>query len=75
MTIPEIDEREVRFERSRNGGRSRRVSLVLVLLAGGMGTRLGSDAPKGMYDIGISKPVYIFQRLIENLMKVVEKAG
>lgn len=43
-----------------------------VLLAGGMGTRLGSDAPKGTYDIGITHPVYIFQRLIENLMDVVK---
>ena len=43
-----------------------------VLLAGGMGTRLGSDAPKGMYDIGITKPVYIFQRIIENLFEVVD---
>ena len=45
-----------------------------VLLAGGMGTRLGSDDPKGMYNIGITKDVYIFQRLIENLMDVVEQA-
>lgn len=45
-----------------------------VLLAGGMGTRLGSDAPKGMYNIGITKDVYIFQRLIENLMDVVKQA-
>lgn len=44
-----------------------------VLLAGGMGTRLGSDNPKGMYDIGVTKPVYIFQRLIENLFDVVDK--
>lgn len=42
-----------------------------VLLAGGMGTRLGSDAPKGVYDIGLTKEVFIFQRLIENLMDVV----
>lgn len=46
-----------------------------VLLAGGMGTRLGSDNPKGMYNIGLTKEVYIFQRLIENLMDVVEEAG
>ena len=45
-----------------------------VLLAGGMGTRLGSDAPKGVYNIGLTKEVYIFQRLIENLLDVVHAA-
>lgn len=45
-----------------------------VLLAGGMGTRLGSDAPKGVYNIGLTKDVYIFQRLIENLLDVVHRA-
>lgn len=74
MTIPEIDMGRERFERiGMEAVKAGKLSAVL--LAGGMGTRLGSDAPKGMYDIGISKPVYIFQRLIENLMKVVEKAG
>lgn len=48
--------------------------VAAVLLAGGMGTRLGSDNPKGMYDIGISRPVYIFERLIENLMETVTRA-
>lgn len=74
MTIPEIDMGRERFERI-GMEEVKAGKLGAVLLAGGMGTRLGSDAPKGMYDIGISKPVYIFQRLIENLMKVVEKAG
>ena len=46
-----------------------------VLLAGGMGTRLGSDDPKCMYDIGVTRPVYIMQRLIENLMDVVRECG
>ena len=46
-----------------------------LLLAGGMGTRLGSDNPKGMYDIGITKEVFIFQRLIENLLDVVNETG
>ena len=46
-----------------------------VLLAGGMGTRLGSDQPKGMYSIGITKEVYIFERIIRNLLDVVEDTG
>lgn len=46
-----------------------------VLLAGGMGTRLGSDNPKGMYNIGETKDVFIFERLIKNLMDVVDIAG
>lgn len=46
-----------------------------VLLAGGMGTRLGSDKPKGMYNVGVTKDLYIFECLINNLMKVVDLAG
>lgn len=46
-----------------------------VLLAGGMGTRLGSNDPKGMYNIGLTRDVFIFQRLIENLMDVTDAVG
>lgn len=46
-----------------------------VLLAGGMGTRLGSDDPKGMYNVGITRELYIFECLINNLMDVVREAS
>ncbi len=45
-----------------------------VLLAGGMGTRLGSDAPKGMYNVGLTRDLYVFECLINNLMDVVKAA-
>lgn len=44
-----------------------------VLLAGGMGTRLGSDNPKGMYNVGITRELYIFECLINNLLDVVNQ--
>lgn len=46
--------------------------VAAVLLAGGMGTRLGSDDPKGVYNIGKTRDVYIFQRIVENLMDIVK---
>ena len=46
-----------------------------VLLAGGMGTRLGSDAPKGAFNIGIKRELYIFECLINNLLNVTERVG
>ncbi len=45
-----------------------------VLLAGGMGTRLGSDDPKGVYNVGITRKLYIFECLIHNLLDVVRQA-
>ena len=45
-----------------------------VLLAGGMGTRLGFDLPKGCYNVGQTHDLYIFECLINNLMDVVKKA-
>ena len=56
-------------------GALKNMKVGALLLAGGMGTRLGSDNPKGMYNIGKTRDVYIFQRLFENLMVVSNKCG
>ena len=45
-----------------------------ILLAGGQGTRLGFDKAKGMYNIGETKELYIFEQLIGNLKKVTSAA-
>ncbi len=49
--------------------------VAAVLLAGGMGTRLGVDGPKGAYDIGVTKPLYIFEQQMKNLLDVVNACG
>lgn len=74
MQLPEIAAK--REEYTKIGLDAIRAGKVgAVLLAGGMGTRLGSDAPKGVYNIGLTRDVFIFQRLIENLLDVVHQAG
>ncbi len=74
MKLSEIEEKKAEYtEQGLEMIRAGKVGAVL--LAGGMGTRLGSDNPKGMYNIGLTKEVYIFERLIRNLQDVVEQAG
>lgn len=46
-----------------------------VLLAGGQGTRLGLDKPKGTLNIGINRELYLFEQLFRNLMDVTDEAG
>ncbi len=74
MQLAQIEERREEF--TQIGLEAVRAGKVgAVMLAGGMGTRLGSDEPKGIYNIGLTKEVFIFQRLVENLMDVVQQAG
>ncbi len=74
MELPEI--RQHADEYRQIGEKAIREGKVgAVLLAGGMGTRLGSDDPKGMYNIGLTRDLYIFQCIIGNLMDVVDSVG
>ena len=46
-----------------------------VLLAGGQGTRLGFDKAKGMYNIGQTRFLSIFEQLINNIKDVTDLSG
>jgi UDP-N-acetylglucosamine/UDP-N-acetylgalactosamine diphosphorylase len=74
MQLPEIRENEARF-REAGLAAIRAGKVGAVLLAGGMGTRLGSDDPKGMYNIGLTRELYIFECQVNNLMDVVRQSG
>lgn len=74
LTLPEIAAQKNIFRAA--GERAIAEGKVAgVLLAGGQGTRLGWDAPKGTFDIGLSRPLYIFECLFRNLMEVTERVG
>lgn len=74
LEIPEIEQRRAEFEAA--GIEALRAEKVgAVLLAGGQGTRLGLDKPKGMLDVGVTRTLYLFERLIQNIRDVVDRTG
>lgn len=74
MELPEIEAKKEEFKAA--GLEAIKACKVgAILLAGGQGTRLGFDKAKGMYNIGLTKDLYIFEQLIRNLQKVTDEAG
>ena len=73
MELPEIEEKKADFY-AKGIEAIKACKVGAILLAGGQGTRLGFDKAKGMYNIGETKELYIFEQLVENLKKVTTAA-
>ena len=74
LTLGEIEAR--REEYAAIGAKLiREGALGAVLLAGGQGTRLGSNAPKGAFNLGVNRPLYVFECLIRNLLNILKPIG
>ena len=61
--------------RQRGEDAMRRGEVGAILVAGGQGTRLGFDHPKGMFPIGPVSEVSIFQILIERVLASSQRDG
>lgn len=74
VEISEIEKRREEFyELGRKAVFEGKVGAVL--LAGGQGTRLGLDKPKGTLNIGIERELYLFEQLIRSLTDVTDEVG
>ena len=73
-TISEINENSAHYE-TLGLKVIKEGKVAAVLLAGGQGSRLGYDGPKGTVNIGVTKALYIFEMLFRNTLAVTEKAG
>lgn len=49
--------------------------VAAVMLAGGQGTRLGSSAPKGCFDLGRTRHLYLFEAHVQKLVALKERCG
>ena len=74
LSVLEIQKNQERFERVGKEA-IRKGKVAAVLLAGGQGTRLGSSAPKGAYNVGLTRTLYIFEIHIKHLLSRYESCG
>ncbi len=74
VTISEISRRRQQFEAvGENLLDDNKVGAVL--LAGGQGSRLGYDKAKGMFNMGVTREISIFELQMNNISEVTAKTG
>lgn len=74
VTIQEIKRRRLQFE-SLGLNFLSEGKVGAVLLAGGQGSRLGFNGPKGTFNIGINRKLSIFEQQMNNIAEVTAKTG
>lgn len=74
VTVQEAAHRRLQFEQVGLDLLSQN-KVGAVLLAGGQGSRLGFDGPKGTFDIGVTRSLSIFEQLMHNIENVTRLTG
>lgn len=77
ISLPGSAEEEMNFKRAREAGEEhiREGRVAAFVVAGGQGTRLGFDGPKGIFPIGPVSGASLFQIFAEKLVKYRRKYG
>ena len=77
IPLPETEEQEASAGKARKAGEEllKQVRVAIFLVAGGQGTRLGYDGPKGCYHISPVKDKSIFQLHAEKIMAMQKRYG
>jgi UDP-N-acetylglucosamine/UDP-N-acetylgalactosamine diphosphorylase len=72
-----LDERRRRHEELTSAGEDayRRGAVAVLVVAGGQGTRLGFDGPKGVFPIGVHSGKSIYQLQAEKVLSLSRRVG